>query len=126
MNDVLTIGDVSAHPGETKFGSATSIELRDGTRVGLPAIVINGKEAGPKVVITAATHPPELLGVAAVQIVARSKVNAQTLKGSLVMFPVSNPLGMQFGEYVSPHDGVNMSSAYPGSKDGSPTYRLAN
>jgi predicted deacylase len=125
MAGVVTVGEVSANPGEMKFGNAISIELRDGTPVGLPVIVINGKEAGPKVVITAATHPPELLGVAAVQVVAR-KVNPQKLKGSLIMFPITNPLGMQFGEYVSPHDGVNMSSAYPGSKTGSPTYRLAN
>lgn len=125
-NRDLSIGEVSARPGETKYGSATSVELRDGTRVNLPVIVINGKEAGPQVVITAATHPPELLGVAAVQIVARSKVDPLKLKGSLVMFPITNPLGMQFGEYVSPHDGVNMDSAYPGSSTGSLTYRLAN
>jgi predicted deacylase len=109
-----------------KFGSATSVELRDGTPVSLPVIVINGKEAGPRVVITAAQHPPELLGVAAVQVVARSKIDPQTLKGSLVMFPISNPLGMQFGEYVSPHDGVNMSAAFPGNEHGGPTSRLAN
>jgi len=33
---------------------------------------------------------------------------------------------MQWGEYVTPHDYVNMCIAYPGSKDGSITSRLAN
>jgi len=125
VRNALSVGNVSAPAGATRFGSATSIELRDGTPVNLPLILVNGQSDGPKVVITAATHPPELLGVAAVQIVAR-KVNPAKMRGSLVIFPVTNPLGMQFGEYVSPHDGVNMSSAYPGSRDGSPTYRLAN
>ena len=39
---------------------------------------------------------------------------------------MANPFAQQFGEYVSPHDGVNMYNAYPGSKDGTVTQRFAN
>jgi predicted deacylase len=101
------------------------VELRDGSRVHLPVILLNGKDDGPRVVVNCATHPTELVGFAAAQILTR-KIDPAKLKGSLIVFPVSNPLGMQWGEYVSPHDYVNMYVAYPGSKDGSITSRLAN
>jgi len=67
-----------------------------------------------------------LIAVAGVQIVTRKKLDPKKLKGAVIAFPVTNPLGMQFGDYVSPHDGVNINYAFPGSKDGSPSYRLAN
>ena len=125
MNSILKVGDVSAEPGQKKFGPATWVELRDGTRVHLPVILINGQHEGPKVVINAATHATELVGHAAVQILAK-RIDPSKLKGSIVIFPISNPLGMQFGEYLTPHDWVNMSVAYPGSKQGTITSRLAN
>jgi predicted deacylase len=125
MKQVLKVGEVSAEAGQKKYGPATWVELRDGTRVHLPVILINGKQDGPRVVINACTHPTELVGYASVQVLTR-KIDPSTLKGSIVAFPVSNPLGMQFGEYVTPHDYVNMFVAYPGSKEGSITSRLAN
>jgi predicted deacylase len=125
MKQVMKVGDVSAEPGKKEYGPATWVELRDGSRVHLPVILVNGQHEGPKVVINCATHPTELAGYASVQIVTR-KIDPTKLKGSIVAFPISNPLGMQWGEYVSPHDYVNMCVAYPGSKDGSITSRLAN
>jgi predicted deacylase len=125
MKQVLKVGDVSAEPGQKNHGPATWVELRDGSRVHLPVIIVNGREDGPKVVVNCATHPTELVGHAAAQIITR-KIDPAKLKGAVIVFPVSNPLGMQWGEYVSPHDYVNMYVAYPGSKDGSITSRLAN
>jgi predicted deacylase len=125
MKSILKVGDVSAEPGQKKFGPATWVELRDGTRVHLPVILINGQHEGPKVVINACTHATELVGHAAVQILAK-RIDPSKLKGSIVIFPISNPLGMQFGEYVNRHDYVNMAVAYPGSKQGTITSRLAN
>jgi hypothetical protein len=125
MKQVLKVGEISAEPGQRAHGPAMWVELRDGSRVHLPVILVNGQEDGPRIVINCATHPTELVGFAAVQILTR-KIDPTRLKGSLIVFPVSNPLGMQWGEYVSPHDYVNMYVAYPGSKDGSITSRLAN
>jgi len=122
----LIVGNVSAAPGETKWGRATSVELRDGTQVNLPVIVLNGSESGPRVVVHGGTHPVELAGIGASQVLGRKKVDPKKLKGSLIVFPITNPLGFQFGEYISPHDVVNMYSIYPGSADGSVTSRLAN
>jgi hypothetical protein len=125
MKQVLKVGDVSAEPSQKRYGSATWVELRDGSLVHLPVILLNGQHEGPKIVINCATHPTELVGYAATQIVTR-KIDPTQLKGSIIIFPISNPLGMQFGEYVTPHDYVNMYVAYPGSKQGTITSRLAN
>lgn len=125
MAGILKVGEVSAKAGETKRGFATWFELKDGTRVNLPVILVNGAKDGPKVVITSATHATELVGTAAVQYVSK-RLDPSKVKGNIIIFPIANPLGMQFGEYVSPHDIVNLVKAYPGSKDGSITSRIAN
>jgi hypothetical protein len=126
MPNELKVGNVTARPGETKWGPATSVELRDGTWVNLPVIVVNGAEDGPTLVLTAATHPTEVVGIEAVRIVTRELVDPKKLKGRVIAFPVANPLGFQFGTYTSPHDGLNMSVAYPGNAKGQLTSRLAN
>jgi len=125
LKQVLKVGEVSAEPGQKNHGPATWVELKDGSKVHLPVILVNGQGEGPKVVINCATHPTEPVGYAAIQILTR-EIDPAKLKGSIIAFPISNPLGMQWGEYVSPHDYVNMYVAYPGSKDGSITSRLAN
>lgn len=122
----LSVGDLEAKPGEIKKGHVFWVELKDGTRVNLPAILVNGRSEGPKVVITSATHPTELVGLAAVQYMTKKYIDPSKIKGSLVIFPVANPLGMQLGEYISPHDIVNLVNAYPGSKSGTITSRIAN
>jgi hypothetical protein len=126
LPSTLKIGNVFANPGETRWGAATFVELRDSTRVSLPVILVKGVEEGPRVVIHGGTHPVELAGIAAAQIIARKRVNPKKLKGSIIVFPLTNPFGYQFGDYMSPHDVVNMVSAYPGSSEGSVTSRFAN
>ena len=126
MSGSLTIGEVSAAPGELKWGSATWAELRDSTRVHLPVMIMNGASDGPTITINGATHPTEHIGVHALQILLREKLNPSKLKGRIIAFPIANPFAQQFSAYVSPHDGINMSRTYPGSKDGTVTQRFAN
>jgi len=126
MASTISVGEVSAKPGEIKWGPATWIELRDGTRVALPVIVMNGPENGPKVVICGATHATELSGTAMIYALTRKVLDLAKLKGSIINFPIANPLGMQFGRYTSPHDNANLAVSYPGSKTGSITSRIAN
>jgi len=122
----LTVGEVSAAPGELKWGNATWAELRDSTRVYLPVILANGAEDGPTITILGGTHPTEHIPIHSLQILLREKLDVKKLKGRIIGFPIANPFAQQFGEYVSPHDGVNMYNSYPGSKDGTVTQRFAN
>jgi len=125
LADALRAGDIRAEAGEVKYGPVASFELRDCTKVELPVILVNGAEEGPTLVITAVVHPPELAGIEVVRRITREEVDPMKLKGSIIAFPISNPIGIQFGEYVTPHDGVNLSKAFPGKEDGSITERVA-
>jgi hypothetical protein len=125
MGKIVTVGEVSAGPGEIKHGPATWVELRDATRVSLPVIIINGHDDGPKVVLCGATHSTELSGTATIHALMK-RIDPSKLKGSIIAFPTANPLAMQFGAYVSPHDGANLAVSYPGSESGSITGRFAN
>ena len=42
MNRTITVGDVSANPGEVKEGYALSVELRDGSPIRVAVIIMNG------------------------------------------------------------------------------------
>lgn len=126
MSGKITVGDVTAQPGELKWGNATWVELRDNTRVYLPVMIMNGSSDGPRVTILGATHPTEHIGVHSLQILLREKLSPAKLKGSIVAFPIANPFAQQFSAYVSPHDGINMSRTYPGDKNGTVTQRFAN
>jgi predicted deacylase len=88
------------------------LELRDGTIVNLPVILVNGTREGPTVVLNGATHPVELAGIGVTQVVTRKRLDPSKLSGGVIAFPITNPLGYQFGEYISPHDALNMMVAY--------------
>jgi predicted deacylase len=89
-------------------------------------MVANGAHKGPRVVLCGATHPTELSGTAVTHELMRNAIDPRYLKGSVIAFPIANPLGMQLGEYVSPHDGSNLAVSYPGSNLGNITSRIAN
>ena len=48
VSKTITVGDVSAGPGELKWGNATWTELRDNTKVYLPVMIMNGAQDGPR------------------------------------------------------------------------------
>lgn len=125
VGTTVSVGNVTAKAGETRWGPATSVEVRDGTQVSLPVIVINGRKNGPRVVLCGATHPTELSGTATIHALAK-KIDPSKLRGSIIAFPIANPLAMQFGGYTSPHDGANLAVSYPGSEHGSITGRIAS
>src|SRR2546428_12133119 len=105
MAKTVSVGEVSAKAGETKWGPATWVEARDSTRVGLPVIIMNGAKEGPKAVLCGATHPTELSGTAVIHDLTRNKINPAELKGTRIAFPIANPLAMQFEMNVPPHEG---------------------
>lgn len=125
MKQDFTVGNVRAAPGSVAHGYIFSAELRDGSSVGVPVIVVNGSEDGPVVSIVAGTHPNEQAPMEAIRQLTREVLNPEQIKGALIAVPCANPLAFQQGEYVSPGDGVNLYLAYPGNKQGSITQRIA-
>jgi predicted deacylase len=69
-------------------------ELPDGSWVELPLMVIRGARSGPIFYLGAAFHGDEVAGV---EIVGRlvSQLDAKSLRGTLLIVPVQNPLAFQ-------------------------------
>jgi uncharacterized protein len=69
-------------------------ELPDGSWVELPLMVIRGARPGPVLYVGAAFHGDEVAGV---EIVGRlvSQLDAKSLRGTLLVVPVQNPLAFQ-------------------------------
>lgn len=126
VTNPVSVGEVTAKPGEMKWGPSTWFEMRDTSHVSLPVMIANGAGDGPKVVLCGATHPTELSGTAVVHNLMRNAIDPQRMKGAVIAFPIANPLGMQLGKYISPHDGSNLAVSYPGSKEGNITSRIAD
>jgi predicted deacylase len=114
--DALTVGGVTVESGTKK-----SWELHVGdTALGpveIPITVINGREEGPHLAVTAACHPMELTGVMTTIRLAK-EIDPQTLAGALLIVHVQNTIGFQSKHgHVSPLDGINMSRAFRSKDD---------
>jgi len=122
----MEVGDVKARAGEIKLGCLGVMELPDSTQVKIPAIVINGKGDGPILYMQAAAHGGEMIGLEVIRRVLREKVTPAELRGGIIGVPVANVLAYQFGRRTTPHDDMNLGSAFPGDPEGSTTERMAH
>ncbi len=62
MTVVFNIGTVRANPGVLSTGYIESAYLRDGSRVRIPLIVVNGTKAGPVLWVGSTSHGDEIPG----------------------------------------------------------------
>ena len=125
MSD-FEIASIRVPAGAIAKGYLGHVTMAGGSRVGVPAVVANGIQDGPTLVITAGVHGTEVAGVGALLEVLRS-VEPRQLKGQLIAITAANPLAVQSGTYATPDDGMALSGPYfwPPVPDGSLTQRLA-
>ncbi|MEH6451662.1 MAG: succinylglutamate desuccinylase/aspartoacylase family protein [Psychromonas sp.] len=98
--------------------------LPGGFEVATPVIVIHGKEAGPRVCITAAVHGDEVNGVEIARRVVQG-LKSEELKGTVISVPVVNIDGLwRKDRYMS--DRRDLNRAFPGNPDGSTASRVAH
>jgi uncharacterized protein len=94
------------------------------TMVSLPVTVINGKEKGPRLWLSAAIHGDELNGVEIIRQVLE-KIDPARLYGTLVAVPIVNVFGfIEQSRYLPDRRDLNRS--FPGSPKGSLASRLAH
>lgn len=124
------LAGLHAAPGDVAKGHLGHVTLADGTRVGVPVVVLNGVDDGPTLVVTSAVHGTEVVGTGALLEVVR-RTDARQLRGRLIAVTVANPFAFQVGSYftpfIAPTDGINLSSAafWPASPEGRLTERIA-
>jgi predicted deacylase len=116
----LTIGNITARPGETASGI-----LDLGTSL-IPITIFNGKKPGPVLALVAGNHGYEYPPILALQML-RPKINARKLSGAVIMVHVANmPSFLGRTVYFSPLDGQNLNRVYPGNPNGTPSEKIAH
>jgi len=120
----LTVGSLFVGRGEKTFG--TQQVSVSGRQVALPVFLINGREPGPTLAVTAGIHAAEYAGIAAALELGRS-LSPQALRGQVIIAPVANTAGFRARSiYVCPLDGVNLNRVFPGNPEGGATEQLAH
>lgn len=125
----------SVLPGQKAWGYIDVIDTL-AIKFDMPVMVVNGALSGPTFAVTAGLYPLEYCGVEAASRLYQ-QVNPAELKGRLIIVPVVNMPVFQFRtpmfaltQSLSPMDGKNITSTFPGKADGSATdvlaYRLFN
>jgi hypothetical protein len=121
---MTTLGTASAAPGEIDTGRLEVGETRDGSPVGLPVAVVNGRQEGKTLYLQAASDGDELNGVGVVQRVV-PQLDPDQLSGTILVVGVVNYHAFQVAEHRNPIDDTKMNRAYPGDANGTSSERIA-
>ena len=123
-NNNITICGETIHPGEQVSLALPLPELFSCAPMCMPIKVLNGKLAGPCLVVIAAMHGNELNGAEIINRLLHSK-NLKKLKGTLVAVPIMNVYGFINKTRILP-GGTSLGTSFPGSQQGSHAARLAH
>jgi len=111
-NEALVIDGRTIEPGTKQSWTMIASETALGP-FGVPVTVINGKEEGPVLVLTGATHPSEVTGILASALLAKN-TDPDELAGAILIVHVQNVKGFEARtKYLNPLDLVNFGKAYP-------------
>ena len=92
--------------------------------IGIPITAISN-EAGPTLLIMAGNHGDEYEGQIAISNLAR-KLEAENIRGRLILLPMVNAPAAQAGLRTSPIDDGNLNRQFPGDAGGSLTEMIAH
>ena len=123
-NSPITIGDVTVNPGERLYVDLPLPPLYTHTSVAMPVHVINGRQAGPVMFVTAAIHGDEINGIEIIRRLLATKA-LRRLSGTLIAVPVVNVYGFVSQSRYLP-DRRDLNRSFPGSERGSMAARLAD
>lgn len=123
----ISIGSIRCAPGEKAKGYVGAVTRVDGTSLGLPVLVVNGRHDGPVLVVDGAIHGDEPEGTLAIQQVARG-LDPATLRGAFIGVPVMNVGAFEAMARGNPRDThtFDMNRIYPGKPEGFLTDRVAH
>ena len=131
MKKNISIGGITANPGEKVKGKISAGMFSTGTEVYLPVIIINGVKDGPVIWVNACVHGNELNGTLAAQKLSR-ELDPEEICGAVVITPICNPLAYREKKRLSFLEGnylmgesTNMGEVFPGRMDGNMTEKLA-
>lgn len=125
MRRRIAIRDVAAASGERVRGWIDVGETPGGP-VRMPLVIVNGRDDGPRLCLTAGVHATEYAPIDAVMRLVQS-LDAATLRGAVIAVPVTNLRMFESRTpFVSPLDGLNLNKIAPGRRDGTLSEILAD
>ena len=123
-NQSLTLSHETIHPGEQVSLALPLPELFSCAPMYMPIKVVHGKQAGPRLLVTAAMHGNELNGAEIINRLLQSN-SVKKLKGTLIAVPIMNVYGFINKSRTLP-GGSALGTSFPGSAQGSHAARLAH
>lgn len=122
------IAGMAVEPGQLKFGQLPVGQMRDGSVLQVPLMVLNGAHDGPALWIDAACHGDEIVGIEVIRRLMRERVKPEELHGVIVGVPVLNPIAFQVGqrEAVLSSGEANLNRIFPGRPNGTLVERMAH
>lgn len=120
----LRIGERDFSPGERGVVDIGVGSLIDYQPVTMTVNVLRGKKPGPRLLVSAALHGDEIVGVEVIRRLLRTRL-LQRMRGDLIVVPVVNmPAFLSRSRYLP--DRRDLNRLFPGSPSGSLGGRLAN
>jgi predicted deacylase len=121
----LTVGGVTAGPGEKKSGFIIVPAGKDGPETQIPITLINGTKPGPVLALTAAIHGYEYPPVIALYRL-KKMIDPSEISGAIIMVHVANmPSFLKRIVYYNPYDWKNLNRVFPGQENGTMCERIA-
>ncbi|MEZ5476134.1 MAG: succinylglutamate desuccinylase/aspartoacylase family protein [Thiolinea sp.] len=112
------------HAGEQRSVDLPLPDLYTHSHMSMPVYVVHGREAGPRLFVSAAIHGDEINGVEIIRRLVRTKY-LKSLRGTLLAVPVVNPFGFINKSRYLP-DRRDMNRSFPGNPQGSLAAQIAH
>ena len=121
----ITVGEVTAKPGEKISGYIFVPAGKDSDVVKIPITVVNGVKDGPTLALVAGVHGSEYPPILAMTKLAQ-QLNPAEISGKVIIVHVANvPSFLKRTIYYNPYDWKNFNRVFPGKIDGTNTERMA-
>ncbi len=120
----ITIGGVTVAAGERRYIDLPLPHLYTHAQITMPVYVLNGRESGPRLFVSAAIHGDEINGVEIIRRLLRTKA-LKSFRGTLLAVPVVNAFGFISKSRYLP-DRRDLNRSFPGSERGSLAGQLAH
>ena len=124
MATALNISGTVIRPGQRRLVELAIPDLYTHTSLSIPVQVINGRQDGPRLMVSAAVHGDEINGVEIIRRLLNLKI-LDRIRGALVAVPVVNVYGFINQSRYLP-DRRDLNRSFPGSESGSLAARLAH
>lgn len=123
--DILTVGEVSAGPGEKVSGFIPVPGGKEGHDTRIPVTLIRGRKPGPVLALMAGIHGCEYVSIMALQRLNR-ELEPEGLSGSVILVLVAHMQSfLKRTAYYNPVDWNNLNRMFPGDPNGSMSQRIA-